>query len=176
LCTQSWEPNARLSDALRPPQTHVLTATRAALGHGHGQASAASPLSGGSGGGNVNVSMDWAADEFSVPVRALVDDALPTLGLAEFSQSSRRFAEVFNLITRTHPNHAQHLRLLFTLERQFARTLGATFSAMERALWVLQEQQNREMEKASHLALTDPAKVPRCVSQMMAVEYLAMKH
>jgi hypothetical protein len=46
------------------------------------------------------------------------------LSVHEFMESPRRFSEVFNLMVRVHPNHAQHLRLLFTLERQFARTLG----------------------------------------------------
>jgi hypothetical protein len=41
----------------------------------------------------------------------------------------------------------------------FLPTPGSTFQSMERALWLLQEQQNREMESASHLALSDPAKI-----------------
>jgi hypothetical protein len=47
------------------------------------------------------------------------------MGMHEFLTSPHRFAEVFNLIVRTHPNHAQHLRLLFTMERNFARILSA---------------------------------------------------
>ena len=74
---QSWQPEARRADLLRPKDAHILTATRALVAAGGGAGSVA----GGGDGANADAAgggIDWAADEFSMPVQSLVDNSTRT--------------------------------------------------------------------------------------------------
>lgn len=48
---------------------------------------------------------------------------IPTLAQL-MDPNSAQFSEIFELIARRHPKHLQHLRILHTVERKFAKTLG----------------------------------------------------
>ena len=48
---------------------------------------------------------------------------IPTLAQL-MEPNSAQFSEIFELIARRHPKHLQHLRILHTVERKFAKTLG----------------------------------------------------
>ena len=74
---QSWQPDARRADLLRPKDAHILTATRALVAAGAGTGVSGS---GGGDGATADAAggVEWAADEFSMPVQSLVDNSTRT--------------------------------------------------------------------------------------------------
>ena len=88
-------------------------------------------------------------DNFSLPLKPIIDDSSNLPSLNQLLSDQSKFAETFSLIVLHHPKHLQHLRVLHSVEKKFAKALNSTYAQWERVLSQLKDQQNLEMELAS---------------------------